>query len=212
MGIDIFPEGPNPNDVGDFDCGPNELMNYPIVEYAAYNPAQDIIWIYGTLDTQSPENAVVELFVAKPDTVFNHGEGEIFLGRAICNAAGEWMFMGNGGSEDMLITATATSVTGSTSEFSKNYVTVTSLAEYALNNCIIYPNPANDYVVFSLPEAEMAKLAIYNTGGALIFEKAINGGKIYKWEIESNLQNGLYIANITTTNGTIITSKFNVLK
>jgi len=212
MGIDIFPEGPNSNDAGDVDSGPNELMNFPVIDYAAYNSANDKVWVYGTLDTETPENAVVELFTALPDSVVNHGEGQQFIGRAICDASGNWMFMGDGVTDGMLITATATSVYGSTSEFCMNYTVITSLQENIEQFISIYPNPANDHILISAPGAGIRGVAVFAFDGRKVFEQNEIDAEKFEWIFKNALQSGVYVVRVLTEDGRMLVSKFDVVK
>ncbi|MPM67433.1 hypothetical protein SDC9_114355 [bioreactor metagenome] len=212
MGIDIFPEGPNTNDAGDSDNGPNELMNYPVISHAAYNSADDMVWVYGTLDTETPENAVIELFTAIPDSTVNHGEGEKYLGRTTCDASGNWMFFGSGITDGMLITATATSVSGSTSEFCENYTVIASVSEYEANFVSVFPNPASDHLYISAPGAALNNVSVFTVDGRKVFEQTGMNENSFEWSFGNELQGGVYVVRILTDDGRVLVSKFDVVK
>lgn len=210
MGIDIFPEGPNTNDAGDVDSGPNELMNFPVISHAAYNASNGMVWVYGNLDTETPENAVVELFVATPDSIINHGEGQVYLGSTFCDVTGNWMFYGPGISDGMLMTATATSANGSTSEFSENYTVMASLDEFSSQAVQLYPNPASDHITFVASRANIESISVFSADGQLVYLQSEINSSTYFWNFGSTLAPGLYIATIFNENGQWNSIKFSV--
>ncbi|PKP03625.1 MAG: hypothetical protein CVU11_07725 [Bacteroidetes bacterium HGW-Bacteroidetes-6] len=210
MGIDIFPEGPNANDAGDTDSGPNELMNYPVITHAAYNASNGMTWVYGILDTETPENVIVELFVAVPDSTVNHGEGQIYLGRTYCDAAGNWMFYGPGVSDGMLLTSTATSVYGSTSEFSENYTVIASIDESQAIQMALFPNPCADRIRIESYSGNIQHLEVFSTDGQRVYGLQDINSKSIDWVFGTALNPGLYIAKISDQNGGSQTIQFSV--
>lgn len=168
--------------------------------------------MYGTLDTETPENAVVELFVALPDSAVNHGEGQTFIGRTICDASGNWMFMGSGASDGMLITATATSVNGSTSEFGENYTVITSLQEDNEQFVSVYPNPSNDHILISAPGAGIRGVSVFAFDGRKVFEQSGLDENHFEWSFGNELQSGVYVVHVLTEDGKVMVSKFDVVK
>jgi len=91
--IDIFPPGPNPNDPGDSDSGPNLKMNYPQINSTGYDPASGITYITGMIDYnyQSPYNITIELFRSYTDSAAI-GQCMQFLGAASADSAGTWKY------------------------------------------------------------------------------------------------------------------------
>lgn len=131
LGIRLNP-GLTPNDPGDFDTGPNELMNFPVLTRADASPG--CLLVQGTIDTPNPSDVVVEFF-ANPVPVpggdpSGHGEGAVFLGSTTPNASGDFWTNLPTLAAGTLITATATDASGNTSEFALN-ITASSPAPNA---------------------------------------------------------------------------------
>ncbi|MEK6284166.1 MAG: right-handed parallel beta-helix repeat-containing protein [Acidobacteriota bacterium] len=123
LGIQLNP-GLTPNDPGDLDTGPNELMNYPVLDRADATPV--CLLGQGTIDTPNPGNVVIEFFANPVPTPggdpSGHGEGAVFLGSTTPNASGNFWTTLPPVSAGTLITATATDAAGNTSEFAANIV------------------------------------------------------------------------------------------
>lgn len=115
IGIDLGANGVTPNDFGDADEGPNDLMNFPVLQTFEVISGNDI-----KITGQSNLGSTVEIFVADPDPT-GFGEGKQFL--ASINVGKETLFSATvtlpAGAK--FLTATASDDKGSTSEFSKNF-------------------------------------------------------------------------------------------
>ena len=109
LGINIAPGGVNPNDPGDADTGPNQELNYPVLD----TPSETEVT--GT----ACANCVVEIFVAD-SAAGVHGEGMTFIASGSADGAGNFTIPISGQSPGTVLTATATDQTGNTSEFSLN--------------------------------------------------------------------------------------------
>jgi CSLREA domain-containing protein len=111
LGIDLIPVGVNPNDPGDVDTGPNEQLNFPILEAAT--PLQ----VSGT----ACAGCTVEIFVADSGASA-YGEGKVFVGSATANSSGAFTTDISGAVPGDYVTSTATDSAGNTSEFSLNFL------------------------------------------------------------------------------------------
>jgi len=80
LGIDLAPEGVNPNDSGDPDSGPNDLQNYPDLTAAATDASS--LTITGTVNTIADQNLGIniEFFASTSCDPSGYGEGELPLG------------------------------------------------------------------------------------------------------------------------------------
>jgi hypothetical protein len=120
LGIDLAGDGVSANDIGDFDIGPNNLMNYPVLADAKVT--QGKLLVNGTIDTQSPKTVTIEFFANPVPTPggdpSGYGEGAIYLGSDRPNPQGKINVTLPTVTPGTLITATATDANGNTSEFS----------------------------------------------------------------------------------------------
>jgi len=122
--------GVTPNDVGDADTGPNNYINHPKLKTAVQTGNQLVV-TYDLDVADSPTDQYrVEFYADQESTVYGSGPGEIFLGAVTSESAGSSKtatLTVNGDYTDKVITATTTSIDGttvtgfgSTSEFSQN--------------------------------------------------------------------------------------------
>ncbi|HWR81959.1 MAG TPA: right-handed parallel beta-helix repeat-containing protein [Candidatus Deferrimicrobium sp.] len=115
LGIDLWNNGVTLNDPGDPDTGPNDEMNFPVITSAILVAGNTTIT--GTLDYPLPATTNVEVFKASYDPS-GYGEGRTYLGFATPDPFGNWnltvatLVLGDS------VTATATDMNKSTSEFS----------------------------------------------------------------------------------------------
>lgn len=121
LGIDINNDGVTSNDLGDGDTGPNNLMNYPVLDDAKVT--QGKLHVKGTIHTQNPETVTIEFFanpVPNPGgDPLGYGEGAIYLGSYQPDSQGTINATLPIVKPGTLITTTATDAAGNTSEFSK---------------------------------------------------------------------------------------------
>ena len=127
LGIDLGGDGVTPNDPGDTDTGPNNLQNFPVLASALASSGHLVVT--GTIDTQSPQSVTLEFFA---DTVptpggdpSGYGEGAVYLGSATPASNGTFRATLPSVAAQTLISATATSESGDTSEFAKDIPAVT---------------------------------------------------------------------------------------
>jgi hypothetical protein len=107
-----------PNDTDDPDVGSNNLQNYPTL-----TSVRGGIFVEGTLDSVAGSNFVIDFYANPVCDSSGNGEGEIFLGSesVTTDENGDVAFTAYlpGSLQDgWSVTATATDVDGSTSEFS----------------------------------------------------------------------------------------------
>ena len=128
LGIDLGNDGPTPNDEGDGDSGPNDLLNYPVIDsitsitglpYTIYGHAgpEDLIHFYVAKTHDNP---------AETEDPSGHGEAYSFLGRIQADINGDFVFVPDGTLTELsIITCTARGTEDekvTTSEFSLNVV------------------------------------------------------------------------------------------
>ncbi len=118
LGIDLGGDGlVTPNDQGDNDNGPNGLMNFPMGVTAVYNSDTDTTTISGSLDTQNPASATIDIYADDDVDPSGQGEGRLYLGSVIANNDGSFELTMPGQLIYRFLSATATDENGSTSEF-----------------------------------------------------------------------------------------------
>ena len=125
LGIDLGARGVTPNDAGDFDTGPNNLQNFPVLRSARLMvlKTKQLI-VRGRIDTPNPRTVTIEFFSNPVPTPggdpSGHGEGAVFLGRVTPNVLGRFTATLPPVLTGTVISATATDANGSTSEFAAN--------------------------------------------------------------------------------------------
>lgn len=200
LGIDLFPIGVTPNDAGDADTGPNDLMNFPVITDAFEAAVTHII---GHVDCPASSAITVEIFICDINAPGN-GQGKTFVGRTTCDANGDFeLSTGNAVTMDC-ITATATDNLGNTSEFSENVlVGFVSAPVYANSkNLQVYPTLASNFIVLRNVLAGSA-YEITDISGRVVDYGIYDEQRI----IISGLKNGLYAIRIHTPKG-VVTRKF----
>ncbi|MEI8202049.1 MAG: T9SS type A sorting domain-containing protein [Bacteroidota bacterium] len=196
LGIDLFPQGITPNDSGDIDTGPNQLMNYPII-----NPVQALsggqFKVSGTLDTQLPQFCTIELFLADINNA-GYPQGKVFLSSCTPDIYGNWSDTLNNLIWQNKLTATATDSAGNTSEFSVAIPAGIGETVQSFNNIVLYPNPATNNI--SLSGNHILEVTIYNELG-----EEIKSLQKVPSEIDvSGFSLGLYLMKINTSEGMVI--------
>lgn len=130
IGIDLGRDGISYNDLGDYDLGPNQLLNFPELRWTRWSDGH--IRVIGRVETHPLLKVSVELFLNQGCGDFYYGEGETYLGtiQVQTDVEGKATFDSLIPSEDadfryLTATATANLATGfaapivSTSEFSQ---------------------------------------------------------------------------------------------
>ena len=119
LGINLGSDGVTANDAGDFDAGPNNLQNFPVI-----NSITNAGLLSGSLDSvdapfmASAYPVRIEFFANTACDASGNGEGETFLGFIDVAAPGNFTFSFTPIAGKTFITATATDNDGNTSEFS----------------------------------------------------------------------------------------------
>ena len=114
LGIDLFPEGPNPPRPAERNTGPNGGINAPLITSVQFKAGE---WtISGTVALPQPKPATVEVFLADA-SVLPRAQGKEFVGSTHPDAAGRWEFRSRSIKPSSALTATVTDRNGNTSEF-----------------------------------------------------------------------------------------------
>ena len=123
LGIDLGTAGVTPNDTGDGDSGPNNLQNFPVIQSAAtQNGTSRVTAMLNSQASQTLSVGPLSSPASPGCDASGYGEAKVFLGRFPVVTDGS----GNGSVTATvptltigdIVTATATSAGGSTSEFS----------------------------------------------------------------------------------------------
>jgi parallel beta-helix repeat protein len=199
LGIDLFPAGPTLNDAGDADAGPNDLMNFPVIQNVNMNLVSGITSISGIIDhavNGGPSGIKIELFKSD-NSISGYGQGKKFIGYAIANGSGNWSFSCSGLSPADIITSTATDLSGNTSEFSLNISITVGINEVSMiENVVLYPNPSNGKLYIELGnQNRWNELLIMNILGKEIYHADISGLNVISIELFDQSE-GIYIAEL----------------
>lgn len=73
LDVDLAPVGPNPNDAGDPDSGPNERLNYPVIDAATFDVVDNVTTVQGTFNGRP--NTQHELYFFSNDACHPSGYG-----------------------------------------------------------------------------------------------------------------------------------------
>ena len=199
MGIDLFPAGVNSNDTDDSDTGPNQGMNYPVIDFACEWPFPT--WIYGNLYTSNPEKCIIQLYKSDSD-IGQNGEGSEYLGSIAPDVNGYWFIDTTNIHLGDIVTAIAIDSLGNTSEFSENHFVdfCESVQHFKIEteHFKIYPNPLQNQINFdfSLKTKSKVELKAYSLDGRFIktiFSEKLSGG-IYSKNFQNTLtKNNTYV-------------------
>ncbi len=136
LGIDLGGNGVTFNDPTDFDSGPNQFQNFPMIE-AAY-PSPGGTTIEGNLSSRPNSTFSIDFYLNDVPDPSGYGEGQRYFGATTVttNASGladiNFVLPGTA-APGQVITATATDRSGNTSEFSLDTsVTSNPLADLTL--------------------------------------------------------------------------------
>ncbi len=209
MGIDLFPFGVNPNDIGDSDQGCNELMNYPVISSVVYDNGSGNTFFNGTIDyniNSGPAGIKIEFFKSDGANTFNHGDAITYLGSTTVDSFGNWTFNCSGLTSSDIVTATATDLNGNTSEFALNSNIITTINKINNNNISVFPNPSKDYIYVNGLTENSELILTDCTGRELINQKTNIGTSI---NIEK-LTSGIYFLSIVSENKQI--TKYKLVK
>ncbi|MEO6811103.1 MAG: DUF11 domain-containing protein, partial [Isosphaeraceae bacterium] len=125
LGIDIAPPGPNTNITGGSTSGPNDLQNYPILDFVFFlNNATNVLGRFNSLPGQTYR---IEFFASSAAGPLGHGQGQTYLGFTDVTTDAQGNALLNTTlplppTGQTFIAATATAANGSTSEFSSTLV------------------------------------------------------------------------------------------
>lgn len=123
LGIDLgASDGVTPNDPGDLDTGPNGMQNFPVLSSVQSSPS-GVVVVEGALDGTPASSFRIEFFSNGSCDASGHGEGRRYLGftDAVTDGSGTASFSASLTAPvpaGEMVTATATSTTSCTSEFS----------------------------------------------------------------------------------------------
>jgi parallel beta-helix repeat protein len=203
LGIDLYPAGANPNDAGDIDTGPNDGMNYPVIDSLRFIAGSVIVC--GHADVQAPLQTKVEIFLADPD-ITGYGEGKTWLGSTFPLNDGTWRDTVVGVTPSDFLTATATDNLGNTSEFSFDFP-YPPVSIYENDNdpfqIEIIPNPFDEVTQLKITclaaENLIIQADIYNFEGSFIKSAQAFNGKI---TVDGkNMKSGIYFCRIQLNGG-----------
>jgi hypothetical protein len=183
LGIDLSDDMVTANDGGDPDVGPNQELNFPVIDSAVSSAGNTTV--YGSIDIDTdPTQATVEIFKANPDPT-GYGEGATYLGSATPNGSGNWNTTVSGLNPGDTITATTTDVNRNTSEFCLNYI-----LPYII---VTSPNGGENVLVGSTQDITWSS---NGTSGTVHIEFSDNNGSTWHDVIASTTDDGSHTHTI----------------
>lgn len=118
ISINLDFDGVTPNDPGDQDSGPNDLLNYPVLEEARLTTGGTLV--KGYIDTPDPKSIRIEFYSISTPHPSGHGGGAVFLGSGTPNSGGKIKEVLPMVADGDYITAIAIDSENNTSEFAGN--------------------------------------------------------------------------------------------
>jgi hypothetical protein len=121
LGLDLLPAGITPNDANDTDSGSNNLQNFPVL--TAVTSTGGNTTFSGTLASAANTSYALHFYSNAACDSSGNGEGQTYLGTTVVvtdasgDAAFDSMFNGLSVPATHFVTATATDLSGNTSEF-----------------------------------------------------------------------------------------------
>lgn len=200
MGIDLFPPGINPNDTTDIDTGPNQGMNYPVIEWACETLGYESR-IDGYLDSPNPEKCEIQIYKTDLSTSGN-GEGFVYVASINPTIFGNWYYSISENVLGFQVTALAIDSLGNTSEFSENIMVdiCENIDELNTTNddFNIYPNPLQNQINldFSVQSNSLVEIKAYTLDGKFIttlYSQKLSEGKYSKSISNSLAKNNAYV-------------------
>jgi parallel beta-helix repeat protein len=182
----------------------NMGIKSPVITTLNNNQATQTLIVNGTIDNLSPQNIVIEVF--KGDFGLSaYCQGKTYINSVTPNSLGEWADTINGFSGFAYIVATATDISGNTSEFSNSALSdVAMINNY--DNFIVYPSPAHNELHLVLPKSfPTSEIQIIDIKGNLVLKTGFSSSD-RKIDI-SFLTNGIYLLT-ASYNGQIVNYKF----
>ncbi len=143
LGIDLAPNGVTPNDVEDGDGGPNDLQNFPEFESVTFaSGSTDHLHVVASSPVSPPPGSYrIDYYASDVCDPSGNGEGVRHLGHDLTGSGGGRVSFDSDSIGPVLageiLTATLTSPTGSTSEFSECH----EIGE-GLDNELLFTSPA----------------------------------------------------------------------
>jgi uncharacterized repeat protein (TIGR01451 family) len=126
LGIDLGDDGVTANDLGDGDAvppdtdtGPNDLVNLPVGVYYSWYSKENKFAVTGIIDTEYPDSDSIDVYFVEDVHSSGYGDGQLHLGTVVADSSGAWVLLLDELPDGFpYVSATATDVFGSTSEFS----------------------------------------------------------------------------------------------
>ena len=186
LGIDLNDNGATVNDSGDSDTGPNDLLNFPVINLVIADATTSVDYDFNLDAPSNTEGYRIEFFRNSAADSTGYGEGETFLGFIDTgnHAGGNLNFTGSftaaeNVSTGDIISTTATRKTGATSyditsEFSLNYTAIAGLPDLQVVMSVDVYDP-DTLNLYSLPENDVVTtLSVTNAGEGPVDAGSIN--------------------------------------
>ena len=201
LGIDLGEHGvPLENNTGTAQIGPNDLENYPVLSTAV--ASNESTTITGSLKSMADRTFTIDFFGSPSADHSGYGEGQTFIGytTVTTNSSGNarFTFVSPSNVAGQMLSATATDLSGNTSEFAKSIQVTTGLPSTPIGSAtVLSAGPAGalaGQAVVTLTAVSAADMSV--ASGQVIF---FVDGQSLGTAVPLAIVNGQDIATLTTS-------------
>ena len=226
LAINLGLDGVTANDPGDSDVGPNQLLNYPVLQSAKIKPFSTKV--KGFIDTPYPRTVRVEFYANPAPHSTGYGDGQTLIGLANPKKNGSISTEVAPVAPGTYISAITIDSENNTSEFSLSIEATspgggsgnnrtahlpngTLLTEESAIRVSAFPNPffEETTIAYQLSTSQQVKLSVFDAAGQLIqvLKNAIQEAGTYQVRFDTtNLPAGVYFYHLVT-NGEVRAGK-----
>lgn len=226
LAINLGLDGVTANDPGDSDVGPNQLLNYPVLQSAKIKPFSTKV--KGFIDTPYPRTVRVEFYANPAPHSTGYGDGQTLIGLANPKKNGSISTEVAPVAPGTYISAITIDSENNTSEFSLSIEATspgggsgnnrtahlpngTLLTEESAIRVSAFPNPffEETTIAYQLSTSQQVKLSVFDAAGRLIqvLKNAIQEAGTYQVRFDTtNLPAGVYFYHLVT-NGEVRAGK-----
>ena len=217
-GIDIFPYGVNQPYIPGTP-GTQDLINAPIIDSVVFCADSLSYIVFGNTFCLNPEGIKIELYQADDYNQSSIAQGKILIGSTTTDQYGKWKISLCDLTNEHFLLATATDLSGNTSEFSLGKALVLRVTD--INDDPIgfnvWPNPVKNeiYASTSQPGQYINEFSMINSMGEILINKKITKSNLLRIDVSelsgNKASSGLYFLKAQLSCGVTVYKKILVL-